>query len=347
MGTYKMRHNFFKMRHKILIGYINAARGRAAIAGVFLAAMFVLTPVSLMARLFDGWEGLEWSATPTAPQPAGSLASLALPRDVRAMATVAKVKGVFANAGYTLAAVRDGEAVVPRIHHAYLPNDLSALTQANERKGVFLHFMLPYVLEANHRVAAQRARLTKLAAKLKAGAPLKGADVEWLAKLGQEYGVQSDNLSELLLRVDVMPPSLALAQAAIESGWGTSRFAQEGNAPFGQWTTAKHEGLVPLERDAGKTHKVRAYKTINDSVASYLRNLNSHRAYRQFREARASFRSKGLPLNSLALAKALKSYSQTGDTYIGLLQRVIQGNDLTSLDQARLGSEVVSFYPGA
>jgi Bax protein len=333
------------MQHNILIKCINSARGRAAIAGIFLAVMFVLTPVSLMARLFDRWEGPQWTSAPTTVEPV--VLPLATPQDVRAVATVAKVKYVFANAGYTLDAVREREAAVPRIQHAYLPNDMSALTQAAERKGVFLHFMLPYVLEANHRVAAQRAHLIILDAKLKSGTPLAGADIEWLAKLGKEYGVQSDNLRELLRRVDVTPPSLALAQAAIESGWGTSRFAQEGNAPFGQWTTAKFEGLVPQGREAGKTHKVRAYKTINDSVASYLRNLNTHRAYRKFRDVRASFRSKGTPINSLALAKALKSYSETGDHYVGLLHRVIRGNDLTSLDQARLGSKVMSFHPDA
>ncbi|MBT5808904.1 MAG: hypothetical protein HOI19_00940 [Rhodospirillaceae bacterium] len=335
------------MKQHILDKCINSVYGRTIIAGIFLATVFVLTPVSLMARLFDQWEGSELTSELSTLEPAGSIATLAIPQDVRAIATVAKVKYVFANAGYTLDAVREREADVPRIQHAYLPNDLSTLTQANERKGIFLHFMLPYVLEANHRVAAQRARLVMLDAKLKSGTPLAGTDIEWMAKLGQEYGVQSDNMSELLRRVDVMPPSLALAQAAIESGWGTSRFAQEGNAPFGQWTTAKHEGLVPLGREAGKTHKVRAYKTINDSVASYLRNLNTHRAYREFRDVRASFRSKSTPLNSLALAKALKSYSQIGDKYVGLLHRVIQGNDLTSLDQARLGSKIMSFQPDA
>jgi len=303
-----------------------------------------------MMRLTESWDRWEKSLRkvekPTL-QPALAYVSLTAPKDVRTMATVAKVKYVFANAGYTLAAVRDQKAAVPRIRHDYLPHDLSTLTPARERKGLFLHFMLPYVLEANIRVETQRAHLIILDAKLKVGTPLVGADVEWLKKLGAEYGVQSDNLDELLRRVDVMPPSLALAQSAIESGWGTSRFAQEGNAPFGQWTTMEYEGLVPHGREQGKTHKVRAYKTIGDSVASYLRNLNSHRAYRKFRDVRATFRAKGLPLDSLTMANSLKSYSQTGDHYIKLLHRVIRGNNLTSLDQAQLGAHVMTFYPDA
>ena len=296
---------------------------------------------------WDRWEETLRKAEDPALQPALAHRPLITPKGVRSMATVAKVKYVFANAGYTLAAVRNQKAAVPRIRHAYLPHDLSELNQAQERKGLFLHFMLPYVLEANIRVETQRAHLIILDAKLKVGTPLAGADVEWLEKLGAEYGIQSDDLDELLRRVDVMPPSLALAQSAIESGWGTSRFAQEGNAPFGQWTTMKYEGLVPRDREEGKTHKVRAYKAIGDSVASYLRNLNSHRAYRKFRDVRATFRAQGLPLDSLTMAKSLKLYSQTGDRYVKLLHRVIRENNLTSLDQAQLGVKVMTFYPDA
>jgi Bax protein len=351
------------VRHGFSVGSVNGAPRRVvgrvarrftrgAIAGIFLAAAFVLTSASSMIRLVETWDRQDSSALAMAnsarnakQQLVSARRSLAAPNDARSLASVAKVKYVFANAGYTLDGVRDRKATVPRIQHAYLPHDLPTLTQARERKGLFLHFMLPYVLEANSRVETQRAHLMILHAKLKAETPLAGADVEWLAKLGAEYGVQSDDLAELLNRVDIMPPSLALAQSAVESGWGTSRFAQEGNAPFGQWTTNEYDGLVPRSREAGKTHKVRAYKTINDSVASYLRNLNTHRAYRKFREARAAYRSKGLPLDSLTLAKALKSYSETGDHYIKLLKQVIRGNNLTSLDHAQLGAEVVTFYP--
>jgi Bax protein len=323
-----------------------------AIALFICGAAFVFAPATLMLQLLDQWRmadagpGRVFSA-PVAPVISTAPSPLISPRDVRAAASVAKVKYVFANAGYSLDTVRVGQAMVPRIHHDYLPHDLSDITQPHERKAFFLHFMLPYVLEANNRVATQRARLTALATKLDAATPLTGADVEWLAKLGQEYGVQPDNLAKLVARVDVVPPSLALAQGAIESGWGTSRFAQEGNAPFGQWTTQAYRGLVPRARDAGKTHKVRAFESIGESVASYLRNLNTHRAYRGFRERRAAFRAKNRPLESLPLALSLASYSQKGARYVNLLRRVIRGNNLGALDNARLGVLVMSFHPDA
>jgi Bax protein len=321
-----------------------------AIALFICGAAFVVAPVTLMLQLLDQWRMADAGAgrvfsAPVAPVVSAAPSPLISPRDVRAAASVAKVKFVFANAGYSLDAVRGGKTAVPRIHHDYLPHDLSDITQPNERKAFFLHFMLPYVLEANNRVAAQRTRLTALAAKLEAATPLTGADVEWLAKLGQEYGVQPDNLAKLAARVDIVPPSLALAQGAIESGWGTSRFAQEGNAPFGQWTTQDYAGLVPRAREDGKTHKVRAFETIGESVASYLRNLNTHRAYRGFRERRAAFRAQDKPLDSLPLALSLASYSQKGAHYVNLLRRVIRGNNLGALDNARLGVQVMSFYP--
>jgi Bax protein len=323
-----------------------------AIASFICGAAFVFAPAMLMVQLLDEWRmadagtGQVFSA-PVAPVVTTAPSPLISPRDVRAAASVAKVKFVFASAGYSLDAVRGGQAVVPRIQHDYLPYDLSDIAQPSERKTFFLHFMLPYVLEANHRVTAQRTKLTALAAKLKAAMPLTGADVEWLARLGREYGVQPDNLSKLMARVDVVPPSLALAQGAIESGWGTSRFAQEGNAPFGQWTTQDYDGLVPRAREAGKTHKVRAFETIGESVASYLRNLNTHRAYREFRERRAAFRMENKPLESLPLALSLASYSQKGAHYVNLLRRVIRGNKLGALDNARLGVQVMSFHPDA
>ena len=332
---------------------LQRAQGKTAtIAFVFLALSFVATPAALMLRLLDSWSDpsrvyQHAYAAPVAPVWKTAPSALVTPQDVRAAATVAKVKFVFANAGYSLDAVRRGWASVPRIQHDYLPYDLAGIDQAEERKAFFLHFMLPYVLEANDRVMAQRTNLIRLAATLKAGAPLTGDDVEWLAKLGREYNVQPDNLEKLLVRVDVIPPSLALAQGAVESGWGTSRFAQEGNAPFGQWTSDQYQGLVPRERSAGKTHKVRAFESIGASVDSYLRNLNTHRAYRGFRESRASFRARNVPMESLHLATALGSYSEKGDYYVKLLRQIIRGNDLSALDQARLGAEVVVFHPDA
>ncbi len=238
--------------------------------------------------------------------------------------------------GYDLARVRAGTAPVPRILLAKVPRDLAAMKQPAERKAAFLRLMLPLVLAANERVLRQRAQILLFQAKRAAGLPLKPHQEKRLAEIAAEYRGGTKDLDKLLTKVDAVPPSLALAQAAIESGWGTSRFIVEGNAPFGQWTSGAHEGLVPKNRDPGKTHKIRRFKQLIDSVHSYLRNLNTHLAYRAFRTQRSEFRTAGRRPDGNALVSALGAYSETKDDYIELLRSVIRINNLRSLDGARL-----------
>jgi Bax protein len=140
----------------------------------------------------------------------------------------------------------------------------------------------------------------------------------------------------LISRVDVIPPALALAQAAEESGWGTSRFAKEGNAIFGQWTFALRSGLTPLKRDQGKKHQVKVFDSLIDSVRAYTVNLNSHRAYKGFRNTRQDLRRAGVPLDSQALVGKLHKYSERGQAYVSALRELINFNDLSPLDGARL-----------
>jgi Bax protein len=239
---------------------------------------------------------------------------------------------------YDLARVRAGAAPVPRILLAKVPRNLAAMKQPAERKAAFLRLMLPLVLAANERVLRQRAQILVFQAKRTAGVPLSGRQEKRLASIAAEYRTEAKDLDRLLAKVDAVPPSLALAQAAIESGWGTSRFIVEGNAPFGQWTSGAHEGLVPKNRDPGKTHKIRRFKQLIDSVHSYLRNLNTHRAYRAFRSQRSQFRTKGRRLDGSALVSALGAYSETKDDYIELLRNVIRVNELKALDGARLSA---------
>jgi len=141
--------------------------------------------------------------------------------------------------------------------------------------------------------------------------------------------------------------SLAMAQAAIESGWGTSRFAIHGNAIFGQWTTAGGRGLVPTGREEGKTHKVRAFDRLSDSVNAYILNLNTHRAYRGLRELRQEARKDGKRPNGLVLAAGLEPYSERGEEYVELLRSLIRVNRLTPLDDAVLSDKVIGFESGA
>jgi len=135
--------------------------------------------------------------------------------------------------------------------------------------------------------------------------------------------------------MDEIPVSLAIAQAAKETGWGTSRFAQEGNALFGQWTWSG-EGLKPKEADGNEGHKVMKFNVLQASVRAYQRNLNTHRSYENFRLARAHLRDKGQPLDSIILSQFLKNYAETGNQYVEVLQKIIKQNNLKDFDDAKL-----------
>jgi Bax protein len=151
----------------------------------------------------------------------------------------------------------------------------------------------------------------------------------------KQYGVVNKDLSTLKIRMDEVPVSMAIAQAAKETGWGTSRFAQEGNALFGQWTWSG-DGLKPKDADKDKGHKVMRFHILKLSVRAYLRNLNTHASYRDLRKARAELRDLEKPLDSLILSKHLDKYAETGGQYIEVLQKIIKQNNLKDFDEARL-----------
>ncbi|MDY6919971.1 MAG: glucosaminidase domain-containing protein [Pseudomonadota bacterium] len=199
--------------------------------------------------------------------------------------------------------------------------DFTAFSSVAERKQAFFGFMEDYVLQRNQELRQLRQRIA--ADKLSDGE---------LLELAQRYRVKSDDPAEirrrLLLKVDALPPSLVLAQGAIESAWGTSRFAVEGNNYFGQWCFSPGCGLVPAARQQGKAHEVRVFEDPAASVKSYMRNLNSHPAYVSLRQARAELRAQGAPLNGCYLATGLGKYSEKGEVYIEALKRMIRVNDL-------------------
>jgi len=151
----------------------------------------------------------------------------------------------------------------------------------------------------------------------------------------KQYGVKSKDLSTLKIRMDEIPVSLAIAQAAKETGWGTSRFAQEGNALFGQWTWSG-EGLKPKEAKEGADHKVMKFNILQASVRAYQRNLNTHPTYKDLRKARAEFRDSNKPLDSLELSNYLNKYAETGNQYVEVLQQIIKQNKLKDFDDAKL-----------
>jgi len=319
---------------------------RGALGAIAVGGLIAATNIAMMDDLLLRWEQAD-QANLTRHSERTRATTLAKPEAVRLLASVAKVKDAFTSAGYELDAVRRGQIVVPRVQLASLPYDLPQMRQARDRKAVFLRYMLPYVLEANNRVRQQRARLLSLRPKIDKGQRLGEEEAMWLDALYAEYRVKNRDSTVLLQRIGTVPVSLALAQAAVESGWGTSRFAQEGNAPFGQWTSKDHAGMVPKQREAGRTHKVRAFESLKLSAESYLRNLNTHRAYREFRKMRDSFRNDDKVIDSIAIAGTLLRYSEKGSEYVNLLRHIIEKNDLRTLDGAQLGDSILELRPDA
>jgi Bax protein len=242
----------------------------------------------------------------------------------------------FSRLGYDLGNVGNGAGEVPRLFLASVPGDMAAIREARERKAVFLRTVLPLVLQVNEEILAERARLWDLRVKRRLGESLDAFDRLWLAAQSERYGVSRDDIDTLLVHVDIVPPSLALAQAAEESGWGTSRFAREGNAVFGQWVYSSEGALTPRRRDAGMNHGVRAFPSLLDGARAYARNLNRHRAYREFRARRAIMRRDGAPVSGTILAATLTRYSQRGAAYVAAIRRLIESNALHALDGARL-----------
>lgn len=297
-------------------------------SGVILAALLVLNPP----------EGLQTKVAKPQAVAVVRVTPPPLPKapvDVAAP-TVDRLIARFDSIGYDLSKIRAGESGVPRVLPDAIPKDMATIEQVDRKKATFVRMVLPMVLVINESIRTDRARALLLSERWDQGDDLSDREHAWLTDRFKEYKTEFGDFRTLLRRMDVVPPSLALAQAAIESGWGTSRFARKGNALFGQWTTDEFEGIVPKDREEGKTHKIRAFHAPIDSVASYLRNLNTHRAYKDLRLARAELRADQKPLDSIVLASTLDSYSEKGQEYVDLVQSIIRVNKLTHFDRARL-----------
>ena len=258
-----------------------------------------------------------------------------------------KVAEVFKRIGYRLDNVRiKGE--VPRVFLASLPDDLRKIRHVSTRKLMFIKTALPLILHVNELILSDRSRIDALWSKSRKGVVLSAAESAWLVDKAAEYNLKKFSFRALLARVDVIPPSLALAQSAEESGWGTSRFAHEGNALFGQrvWSGNGQGGMVPKQRGDGETFRVKAFGHLIDGVKSYVRNLNTHRAYRAFRRARAGLRKKGRMLSGSELAGSMTAYSERGGAYVETIRSIIRINGLEVFDRVRLGDTLAVGTPG-
>lgn len=232
---------------------------------------------------------------------------------------------------------------VPRIYLSDIPEGWDQGLDADARKDIFFQTLLPLVLRANEVILIDREKLRALAEDK----DLSDDDNTWLLQLGERYGVVDDGetqlskkqLSTLIRRVDVIPPSLALGQGAYESAYGTSRFAEQGNALFGQWRWGKGAMKPKRQRTELGNYGIAAFKTPLASVRAYMLNLNTHPAYRPLRDLRAEARNEGRALSGPALAAGLERYSERGQVYIDTLRKLIQTNALSRLDRAKLRDE--------
>ncbi len=244
--------------------------------------------------------------------------------------TTSEIASLFEEVNYNLKDVRDTKLVKP-IDIGLLPNEIKKISNTKKRKEMFIKIVLPLIVKENNKIRIDRKRLFIILNKN------SNTDIEnkWLEKKYKQYGVKKNDLSTLKIRMDEIPVSLAIAQAAKETGWGTSRFALKGNALFGQWTWSG-DGLKPKNAEDGKDHKVMKFHSLQLSVRAYLRNLNTHSSYINLRKARTELRNKNIPLDSLILSKHLDKYAETGNQYIEVLQKIIEQNNLKDFDEARL-----------
>ena len=237
---------------------------------------------------------------------------------------------LFEDLDYNLKNIRDGQKVKP-IYLTKLPKDLKTLGDTKKKRELFIRILLPLILKENEKIIEDRKKLFKILSK---SFNTIGERV-WLKRRFKEYKIDDRDLAQLKMRMDIVPVSIALAQAANESGWGTSRFALEGNALFGQWTWSK-KGISPADQDPNKTHKVLQFQILKASVKAYKNNLNTHNAYKEFRETRAKLREKGKQITGLDLTKYLVKYAGIGEKYVEILEAIIRNNSLTDFDKADL-----------
>ena len=224
---------------------------------------------------------------------------------------------LFKDTDYSLKDVRVNKIAKP-VEIGKLPYELKEIQNVKKRKELFIQIVLPLILEENNKVLLDRKKLFAI-----------------LNKKFKQYGISKRDIPTLKRRMDIIPPSMAIAQAAKETGWGTSRFALEGNALFGQWTYSD-KGIKPAAADVGTTHKVMMFNVLKSSVRAYTRNLNTHKSYRKMRYVRAIQRDNEVKLNSIELVDYLDNYAETGKAYTEVLKKIIKQNFLRDFDDVKI-----------
>jgi Bax protein len=246
--------------------------------------------------------------------------------------TADELAGAFRDVSYTLTDVRLGDPVPP-IKFERVPDDL-VNKEGAERKALFITALLPVILEVNQRVLGEREQLLYLRDKIANEAGLTSIERIWLEQLADRYDTPLEKLDELARRVDIVPPSMAIAQSGIESGWGTSFAARTGNALFGQIQAGgRHAVTVPWKPGAGMPQP---FTNVGEAADAYVLNLNTHAAYAAFRTERAAMRQRGETPDGYRLVGQLVKYSELGQQYIGFVRQVMRDDRLGDFDKAKL-----------
>ena len=245
------------------------------------------------------------------------------------------VLSLFEDVEYDLKTVRYQKRVKP-IYFTQFPKDLDEIKDTKLKKETFIKIVLPLVVAENDKILDDKIKLKRITSKKMTSDKEKS----WLRLKLREYKVKNSDMAELNKRMDIIPVSIALAQAAKESGWGTSRFALEGNAIFGQWTWTG-QGIEPLNKGKNEGHKILRFPILRASVKAYKNNLNTHRGYSEFREKRYSIRKRNKSIRGLDLTDTLDKYAQTGKEYTDILEQIIKQNDLSDFEKVQLTNSVV------
>ena len=263
------------------------------------------------------------------------------------------ILALFQRLGYTKEAWQAGIREVPPVYVAEVPEQwrdrTSKLIPVAGKKALFFRLLAPIVMKVNEVILADRTRAEEITKRLSLGESVSAEDQAWLAALAVRYKLigspggqlHPDQYPELLLRVDIVPVSLSLAQAASESGWGTSRFAAEGNSLFGQWSWGK--GLKPAEQrtESLGDQRVAAFGSTGEAAFAYALNLNTQNAYRDLRLERAGLRQHNQPISGAALVKTLTRYSERGQAYVDDLTKLMSQNQLAATDEAHLAKRPI------
>ena len=246
------------------------------------------------------------------------------------------VLNLFKDVNYDLNKVKYDKTVKP-IYFTQLPKDLDEIQSVKLKKETFIKIILPLIVAENEKILEDRYTLSQINSRK----ITSDKEKQWLRQKFLEYKVKKGNIKELNSKMDIIPVSIALAQAAKESGWGTSRFALEGNAIFGQWTW-NGKGIAPLDRDKTKNHKILKFPILRASVKAYLKNLNTHKSYIKFRDKRGNLRKNNKKIVGLELTRTLDNYAETGIEYTKILEQIIKQNNLMDFETVKLADTSLS-----